>query len=66
VLPDVGIELLRKPGQEVSEGEAICRLYGHTAETIEQAVSTLEGAFDVRTGEDYPEKTMILDQHAEL
>lgn len=66
VLPDVGIEFLKKPGAELAQGEVICRLYGHTDEALEQAVSTLDGAFDLRTGERYPTKTMILDEHAEL
>jgi pyrimidine-nucleoside phosphorylase len=66
VLPDVGIEFLKKPGAELSEGEAICRLYGHSEETLDQAAATLDGAFDVRAGQAYPAKTMILDEHAEL
>ncbi|MFW6223430.1 MAG: thymidine phosphorylase [Spirochaetota bacterium] len=66
VLPDVGIELLKKPGEEVSRGEAMCRIFGRTQEAVDLAVETLDGAFDIRPGEEFPRKTMILDEHAEL
>jgi pyrimidine-nucleoside phosphorylase len=66
VLPDVGIELLKKPGQQLARGEAVCRIYGRTREAVDLAVRTLEGAFDIRGGESFPPKTMILDEHAEL
>lgn len=66
VLPDVGIELLKKPGQEVTRGEAVCRIYGRGQEEVDRAVKTLAGAFDVRSGRAFPKKTMILDEHAEL
>jgi pyrimidine-nucleoside phosphorylase len=66
VLPDVGIELLKKPGQELTRGEAVCRLYGRTQEAVDRAVQTLDGAFDIRAGESFPPKSMILDEHAEL
>ncbi|MFP3959339.1 MAG: thymidine phosphorylase [Spirochaetaceae bacterium] len=66
VLPDVGIEVLKKPGQEISRGEALCRLYGRTQEAVDAAVEMLSGAFDVRDGETFGQKTMILDEHAEL
>lgn len=66
VLPDVGIELLKKPGQSVTRGEALCRIYGRTEEAVNLATQTLGGAFDVRPGETLPTKTMILHEHAEL
>jgi len=66
VLPDVGIELLKKPGEEIARGEALCRIYARTQEAVDLAVETLDGAFDIRTGEKFPPKTMILDEQAEL
>jgi pyrimidine-nucleoside phosphorylase len=41
VQPDVGFELLRKPGDRVTRGEPIMRAWGHSAEALEQAVATV-------------------------
>lgn len=47
VLPHVGIELLRKPGERVEKGEALCTLYGASAENVEEQAAYGAPAFGI-------------------
>jgi pyrimidine-nucleoside phosphorylase len=70
VLPDVGIELFKKVGSEVSKGEALCRIYGHEEEALDEAESRLRKAYSLsKSGAAEAEKSpangsMILDEIA--
>jgi pyrimidine-nucleoside phosphorylase len=57
--PGVGVELLRKPGEPVDEGEAVARIW-HADVGLGEAISLLESACEI--GEDEPlRRDMILD-----
>lgn len=47
VLPDVGLELLRKPGDQVVAGEPLIRLWGHSAAAVEQAAERVRQGITV-------------------
>jgi thymidine phosphorylase len=36
VLPHVGVELAKKPGDRVEKGETLCTLYGATADAVKE------------------------------
>ena len=50
VLPDVGIELFKKVGAEVRAGEALCRIYGHDHNALDEAEKRLRKAYSVTPG----------------
>jgi pyrimidine-nucleoside phosphorylase len=47
VLPDVGIEIMRKPGARVAAGDPILRLYARTEKAMEQAAGYLSDALEI-------------------
>ncbi|TVR02843.1 MAG: thymidine phosphorylase [Spirochaetaceae bacterium] len=47
VHPDVGIEFHRKRGDVVSADEALCTIYGHTAEAVASAREQITGACEI-------------------
>jgi pyrimidine-nucleoside phosphorylase len=68
VLPDVGFEILRKPGAEVKRGDPLIRVWGPSAVAVEQAVRTVQGG--VRIGHEalpsWRPDGMILEEIAAL
>ncbi len=51
VLPDVGIEILKKIGSPVSSGEALCVLYGHSDAGLDEAESRMKQAYEIKPEE---------------
>jgi pyrimidine-nucleoside phosphorylase len=47
VHPDVGFELLRKPGDTVAAGDVIMNVWGHTDEAVRQAVDTVQAGVTI-------------------
>lgn len=65
VHPDVGFELLAKPGDTVDAGAPVMRVWGHTAEAVEQAIATVSDGIVVRDGA-LPAGEMILEELSTL
>jgi len=65
VLPDVGIEAFKKVGAEVTEGEALCRIYGHDESALDEAELRLRKAYSVdadKAAGRGTRESMILDE----
>ena len=65
MFPNVGIELLKKRGDAVSEGEDVCRLYAESEERMKIALEQVRSAYSFGKSAPAPEK-MILEEIAEL
>ncbi len=65
VLPDVGIELLKKQGDRVEEGDLLCRLYGESQEAVEQAEGLVQSAYLLNDREGRASQ-MVFEEMAEL
>lgn len=67
VLPDVGLELLRKPGDRVVSGEPLLRLWGHSESALEQAVAVVKPGITIgeESTRDWGE-SMILEEITSL
>jgi pyrimidine-nucleoside phosphorylase len=44
---DVGVDCLKKPGERISTGDALCRIHAATAEAVKQAAQTVQTAFAI-------------------
>ena len=69
VFPDVGFELLRKPGDTVAKGDPIINVWGHSDAAVEQAINVVsEGIVIGDTSEqiDWNPNEMILDELSAL
>lgn len=69
VYPDVGFELLKKPGDSVVEGEPIINVWGHTESAVAQAISTVQEGLcitDPTDRIDWNPNSMILDELSAL
>ncbi len=68
VLPDVGIVLERKPGEEVRAGEPLCVLYGRSEAALDEAEALLGPAYapadERRAGSAVPESIVIKEIQA--
>lgn len=53
-----GIVLCRKPGQQVKEGDMICRLLGNDAEKLEKALEEVRSAVEISS--DKPENSHLV------
>lgn len=47
VYPDVGFELLQKPGDSVKEGDPLITVWGHNKETVRQAIETVQAGISI-------------------
>ncbi len=65
VLPDVGVELVRKVGARVEPGEALCIVYGETDETTASAAESIARGFTIGDGE-APRQPVIVDERPAL
>ena len=67
VHPDVGFEILKKPGDTVSAGEAIMTVWGHSEDAVRQAVETVEAGISVDSSGNATVPTdMILEELSTL
>ena len=65
VLPNVGFELARKVGEEVSAGDTLCTVYGESEDAARTAAEKAREAFTV--GDDRPERLpLIVDELSAL
>jgi pyrimidine-nucleoside phosphorylase len=71
VFPDVGIEMQKKIGSRVSEGDALCTLYAPDANRLSEARTYAESAFRLEAAEEHDDRstgkggsagTIILDE----
>ncbi len=65
VFPNVGIELLKKRGDAVSEGEEVCRLYAESEDRMKTALEQVRKAYAFGKSAPAPEP-IILEEIAEL
>jgi pyrimidine-nucleoside phosphorylase len=61
VFPGVGILLARAPGDPVRRGEELCRVYGETRASLEEAARLMAGAFQV-SAEKAPQAPRLLEE----
>jgi len=61
VLPDVGVEIFKKVGANVGEGEALCRVYGQSEEAVQTAAKRVRDAYEIADSASRPE-TLIVDE----
>jgi pyrimidine-nucleoside phosphorylase len=69
VHPDVGFELLHKPGDTVAAGDEIMNVWGHTDDAVRQAVETVQAGItveDVGTAVPGGPDDMILEELSAL
>ncbi|MFW6293605.1 MAG: thymidine phosphorylase, partial [Spirochaetota bacterium] len=65
VLPDVGFEIARKVGEEVSAGGLLCTVYGESEDAARTAADKAREAFTV--GDERPERLpLIVDELSAL
>jgi pyrimidine-nucleoside phosphorylase len=65
VLPNVGVNLARKVGEGVQEGERLCTVFGEDESATDEATKAIAGAFTI--GDHAPERTpIIVDELAAL
>jgi pyrimidine-nucleoside phosphorylase len=65
VLPDVGVELIRKAGATVERGEPLCIVYGETDEQTASAAESIAGAYTIGDRE-APRQPLIVDERSAL
>lgn len=61
VLPNVGVEIFKKVGAKVGEGDALCRIYGESEDAVTTAAKRVREAFTIADSAKRPE-TLIVDQ----
>lgn len=68
VLPDVGFELLKKPGAAVKKGDPLMRIWGRSGSAIEQAVETVQPGIVIGSQADvtWSARDMILEELTSL
>lgn len=66
VYPDVGFEILVKPGDPVTKGQPIARMWGHTTESLENASRTFLSGITVEKTAAPPIASMILEELSTL
>ncbi|MFW5683965.1 MAG: thymidine phosphorylase [Spirochaetota bacterium] len=58
VLPNVGVEILKKVGDRVEQGDELCVVYGEDGETTERAAGSIGEAFSL--GDEEPERLPLI------
>ncbi|MFP4151860.1 MAG: hypothetical protein ACLFSV_03395, partial [Alkalispirochaeta sp.] len=51
VHPDVGFEVLHKPGDTVTAGEPLIRVWGHTDEAVDRAIESVQAGITILDGD---------------
>ncbi len=62
VLPDVGFEVLRKPGSMVRRGEPILRAWGHSESALARAVDRVQEGITIEDRSPGDDRGMILEE----
>ncbi len=57
VFPDVGIQILKKPGEEAKAGEELAILYARSDQALEEALAAMKGAFSPAGADFSPRKS---------
>jgi pyrimidine-nucleoside phosphorylase len=65
VLPDVGIELLKKQGDRVEKGDVLCVFYGESDTAVEQAADLAQEAYHLKEKE-VQASPMVFEEMADL
>ena len=67
VYPDVGFEIVKKPGDSVSTGESIMTVWGHSQESVDQAIEIVSGGIAIDpAGKTSVPTDMILEELSTL